>query len=130
MEDLSSGIPVKKNGKLLNLHPFLDKDVLISVDGRLQKASRGISQKHQVILSPKCHLTRLIVEEEHNKNYVWRSSNVTRLVMTSILDSQWKIVVQEDCSLLQPAFQDEGLIGAATDVTTATAASYTLAPIL
>jgi hypothetical protein len=39
LEDLSSEIPVKNNSKLLNLHPFLDKDVLIRVGRRLREAS-------------------------------------------------------------------------------------------
>jgi hypothetical protein len=47
-----------------------------------------------------------------------------------VLDSQWEITVQEGCSLLHPVFQDEGLIGEATDGTTPTAASYFRTPIL
>jgi hypothetical protein len=56
---------VTKNSKLLNLHPVLDKNVLIRMGGRLQEASIDSLQKHQIILSLKCHLTRPIVEEEH-----------------------------------------------------------------
>jgi hypothetical protein len=47
------------------VYPFLDTDMLIRVGGRLQEASTDSLQKHQIIFSPKCHITRLIVEEEH-----------------------------------------------------------------
>jgi hypothetical protein len=109
---------VKKNIKLLNLHPFLDKDAPIRVGGRLQEASIDSSQKHQIILSPKCHLTRLISEEH------------LRLLHGDPQISQWEITVQEVCSLLHPLFQDEGLMGEAADGKTSTAASYSRAPIL
>ncbi|XP_063990952.1 uncharacterized protein LOC135169656 [Diachasmimorpha longicaudata] len=47
------------------LHPFLDKDGLIRVGGRLQNAMIPYSQKHPLIL-PKSHpLTRLIIREAH-----------------------------------------------------------------
>jgi len=65
LRDLQSGRPVRKNNKLLALHPFVDKDGLIRVGGRLQAAVIDYDQKHQVILPPKCHLSELIVQHEN-----------------------------------------------------------------
>jgi len=65
LRDLQAGRPVRKNSKLLSLHPFVDKDGLIRVGGRLQAALIDYDQKHQVILTPKCHLSELIVQHEH-----------------------------------------------------------------
>jgi hypothetical protein len=65
LRDLQAGRPVRKNSKLLHLHPFVDKDGLIRVGGRLQAAALDYDQKHQVILPAKCHLSILIVQQEH-----------------------------------------------------------------
>ena len=65
LRDLQAGQPVRKNSKLLARHPFLDKDGLIRVGGRLQAAALDYDQKHQVILPPKCHLSELIFQHEH-----------------------------------------------------------------
>ena len=65
LRDLQAGHPVGKSSKLLALHPFVDKDGLIRVGGRLQAAVLDYNQKHQVISPPKCHLSELIVQHEH-----------------------------------------------------------------
>jgi hypothetical protein len=53
LKDLQAGRPTRKNSKLVALHPFLDKDGLIGVGGKLQAAVLDYDQKHQVILPPK-----------------------------------------------------------------------------
>jgi hypothetical protein len=65
LKDLLAWRPVRKHSKLLALHPFLDKDGLIRVGGRLQPAILDYDQKHQMILPPKGHLSELIVQHEH-----------------------------------------------------------------
>jgi hypothetical protein len=57
LRDLQAGRPVRKSSKLLSLHPFVDKDGLIRVGGRLQFAVLDYDQRHQVILPSKCHLS-------------------------------------------------------------------------
>ena len=52
LRDLQAGRPVRKSSKLLSLHPFVDKDGLIRVGGRLQAAVLDYDRKHQVILYP------------------------------------------------------------------------------
>jgi hypothetical protein len=67
LQDLQAGRPVKKNNKLLSLHPFVVKDGLIRVGGRLQAAVLDYDQKHQVILPSKCHLSKFIAQHEHTR---------------------------------------------------------------
>ena len=65
LRNLQAERPVRKNSKLQALHPFVDKDGLTRVGGRLQAAVLDYDQKHQVILPPKCHLSELIFQHEH-----------------------------------------------------------------
>jgi len=67
LQDLKAGRPVKKNNKLLPLHPFVDKDGLIRVGGRLQAEVLDYDQKHQVIITSKCHLSKLFAQHEHTR---------------------------------------------------------------
>jgi len=53
LKDLRAGRPIRKNSKLLALHPFLDQDGLIRVGRRFQAAVLDYDQKDQVILPPK-----------------------------------------------------------------------------
>jgi len=46
LRDLQAGCPVKKSSKLFSLHPFVDKDALIRVGGRLRAAVLDYDQKH------------------------------------------------------------------------------------
>jgi N-acyl-D-aspartate/D-glutamate deacylase len=45
LKDLRVGGPIRKHSKLLALHPFLDKDGLIRVGGRLQAAVLDYDKK-------------------------------------------------------------------------------------
>lgn len=51
-------------GKLQRLNPFLDKDGILRVGGRLKHSTMPFSQKHPIIL-PKSCITTLIIENEH-----------------------------------------------------------------
>jgi hypothetical protein len=67
LKDLQTGRPTRKNSKLVAVHPFLDKDGLIRVGGRLEASVLDYYQKHQVILPHKCHQSELIVQHEHTR---------------------------------------------------------------
>ncbi|XP_068987944.1 uncharacterized protein [Bombus flavifrons] len=54
-------------GKLRRLNPFLDKDGILRVGGRLGHSPMPFSQKHPIIL-PKSSVTALIIEHEHLLN--------------------------------------------------------------
>ncbi|XP_071878302.1 uncharacterized protein [Bombus fervidus] len=51
-------------GKLQRLNPFLDKDGMLRVGGRLSHSTLPFNQKHPIIL-PKSFVTSLIIEHEH-----------------------------------------------------------------
>ncbi|XP_046145012.1 uncharacterized protein LOC123988552 [Osmia bicornis bicornis] len=51
-------------GKLQRLNPFLDKEGILRVGGRLKNSSIPFSQRHPIVL-PKARVTSLIIESEH-----------------------------------------------------------------
>lgn len=68
----SEDIDKIKNNKycsppLQKLKPFLDKNGLVRVGGRLSKAGLEYSQKHPVVLPRRDHVVNLIVEYFHRK---------------------------------------------------------------
>ena len=52
-------------GKLKRLNPFLDKDGVLRVGGRLRHSILPFSQRHGIIL-PKSDVTTLILTHEHH----------------------------------------------------------------
>ncbi|XP_060823984.1 uncharacterized protein LOC132911379 [Bombus pascuorum] len=54
-------------GKLQRLNPFLDKDRMLRVGGRLSHSTLPFNQKHPIIL-PKFTVTALKIEHEHRLN--------------------------------------------------------------
>ncbi|XP_076660602.1 uncharacterized protein LOC143363961 [Halictus rubicundus] len=51
-------------GKLQQLNPFIDKDGILRVGGRLKNSRIPFAQKHPIVL-PKARITALIIEHEH-----------------------------------------------------------------
>lgn len=66
---LSKGKMVPSNSKLKSLAPFLDNDDLIRVGGRLQNSSLGFDQKHPILLPANHKLTKLLIENIHEKTF-------------------------------------------------------------
>ncbi|XP_037931348.1 uncharacterized protein LOC119666139 [Teleopsis dalmanni] len=50
--------------KICSLYPFLDKNEILRVRGRLENSPFSFARKHPILL-PKCHLTMLIVDDYH-----------------------------------------------------------------
>nr|CAI5856921.1 unnamed protein product [Callosobruchus analis] len=67
--DLESNRKINKKSKLLMLNPFLDKNNVLRVGGRLKNSAYSYDKRHPMILSPKHHLSKLIFEREHLKLY-------------------------------------------------------------
>lgn len=65
MHYLKKGEPVPSHSRLQPLNPFLDKDGLIRVGGRLKNAALPFEQRHPLILPKDNHVTRLLIEAEH-----------------------------------------------------------------
>ena len=53
LKQLKQSMPVGKSSKLVSLHPFLDKDGLIRVGGRLKHAHISFNKKHPIVLPGK-----------------------------------------------------------------------------
>lgn len=51
--------------KIVNLNPFVDAEGVLRVGGRLAKTELPFDEKHPVILSKQCRLTRLIIDDSH-----------------------------------------------------------------
>ncbi|XP_071574572.1 uncharacterized protein, partial [Temnothorax nylanderi] len=65
VQDLENGQEVHRKSKLRPLDPFLDKEGLIRIGGRLRHAAMSEDQKHQIILPAKHFVTNLIMKSEH-----------------------------------------------------------------
>jgi len=89
LRNLQAGRPVRKNSKLLALHPFVDKDGLIRVGERLQAAVIDYDQKHQVILPP----IRTDCSARAYKASAWRASTHAFLSLPTFLYHQRKDAV-------------------------------------
>ncbi|XP_076549204.1 uncharacterized protein LOC143306713 [Osmia lignaria lignaria] len=58
---------VDNKSRLIPLKPFLDKQGILRVGGRLIHSELPKEQKHQIILPSDHHITRLIIREEHER---------------------------------------------------------------
>jgi hypothetical protein len=67
IRDLQANRHSTVKGKLQRLNPFLDKDGMLRVGGRLRHSTLPFNQKHPIIL-PKSTTTALIIEHEHLLN--------------------------------------------------------------
>ena len=56
---------ISKSSSILPLHPFLGKDGLLHLGGRLSHADIVFIQKHPIIMSAKDELTRRVFEQTH-----------------------------------------------------------------
>lgn len=68
LQTLNRKSPVHHDSKLASLNPFIDKDGLIRVGGRLQNARLPYAQRFPVVLAPSSVLTKLIIQDMHLKN--------------------------------------------------------------
>ncbi|KAL0859999.1 hypothetical protein ABMA27_010314 [Loxostege sticticalis] len=67
IECIKKGVDYKTNHScyLKMLHPFIDDKGLLRVGGRLQNSNLPFTKKFPIILPKKCHVTRLIIRNEH-----------------------------------------------------------------
>lgn len=68
MRELKSGNGLLSKSKLLRLRPFLDKDELIIVGGRLKNASLiDIRHRHPIVLPADSTFTMLLFRDQHER---------------------------------------------------------------
>lgn len=68
-QSLSKGKHLPSSSKLLSLQPFLCKDGLIRVGGRLRQAKISFNIKHQILLPRNHHITTIIVWSIHQNHF-------------------------------------------------------------
>lgn len=68
ISDLKKSNKVSTCSKLRSLNPFLDKNSIIRVGGRLNLSNLNFEQKHQIILPSSSKLTTLIFQYFHKKD--------------------------------------------------------------
>nr|CAH7760137.1 unnamed protein product [Callosobruchus chinensis] len=68
LKALVSGDSISKSN-ILNLSPFVDKDGILRVGGRLRNSPYVFDKKHPILLPPKCHLSLLIFRSKHLQLY-------------------------------------------------------------
>lgn len=68
INELKLNNAVHKSSALANMSPFLDKDEIIRVGGRLRNAPLAFDKKHQIILPKNHDLTKMIIRHFHVVN--------------------------------------------------------------
>lgn len=69
ISDLLQEGKVKSKSKILKLNPYLDKDGLLRVLGRLRNASISEDMKYPLIIPNRGHLTDLIIDHAHKRTF-------------------------------------------------------------
>ncbi|XP_065926153.1 uncharacterized protein [Magallana gigas] len=64
---LKDSTPLPRKSALVQLNPFLDKDGILRVGGRLSQSPLPINQKHPIIIDRKSHAAILLVRHYHEK---------------------------------------------------------------
>lgn len=65
IDHLREGRPLHKGSSIAPLDPFLDKDGLVRVGGRLSRADLKNMEKHPILLPGKHHVSKLLVRHFH-----------------------------------------------------------------
>ncbi|XP_029162386.1 uncharacterized protein LOC114936252 [Nylanderia fulva] len=65
---LKKGNALTSASSLKSLSPFLDKQGLIRVGGRLEKSQLGYDARHPILLPKNHRLTQLVIKKEHTRN--------------------------------------------------------------
>jgi len=66
LNSLNKNEKIKISSKIPSLHPFIDQDKIIRVEGKLQNFNARFGIKHQTILD-RGHIFSLIIEDAHNQ---------------------------------------------------------------
>ena len=66
MKMLNNGMAIKSSSQLCSLNPFIGKDGLLRVGGRLRRSAEEFEMKHPIIIPKKTTLTTLILRHCHN----------------------------------------------------------------
>lgn len=84
---LSKDCLLNPKSKLLSMSPFLDDNNLIRVGGRIDSSNYAYENKHPIVLDSSHHLTKLLFEREHLRNF----HAGPQLLLASVRQSVWPI---------------------------------------
>jgi hypothetical protein len=65
IKDLKEQQEIASSSSIKTPHPFIDKEGLLRVGGRLQQSMLPYQAMHQMILPANHHFTKLVVSAEH-----------------------------------------------------------------
>ena len=89
IKNLKKNGKVNQNSSLSRLCPFIHKDGLLRVGGKLGKTSLTLGQKHQVIIPKDHRIGKLIVHDYHNATHVG-----TNWLLSLILNKYWIVRIK------------------------------------
>lgn len=78
---------ISNKSQILSFNPFLDKDGIIRVGGRIQNSLQSYDEKHPILLPQSHHLTQLIITDAHQRCM----HGGTQLTMAYIRRKYWII---------------------------------------
>ena len=67
IRNLEKGKPPSKKSPIISLNPYIDEEGILRVGGRLAHSNLSAKQKHQMILAPQDHLTKLFIDKAHSE---------------------------------------------------------------
>ncbi|XP_055922692.1 uncharacterized protein LOC129953468 isoform X1 [Eupeodes corollae] len=85
IKSLTTKKEISFKSKILNLHPFVDKNNQLRVGGRLRFANIDDDSKYPLILSGSCNLSKLLVADAHLKTL----HGGQQLIMSYIRTKYW-----------------------------------------
>lgn len=88
-KELSRNREVDRHSNLNALAPFLDKDNILRVGGRLEPADIAFDAKHPILLPYNDPVTRLIFEQSHKDTMHCGPQAATRQRYWTIKGKQW-----------------------------------------
>lgn len=109
--ELEKSKELSSNSKLLNLRPFLDKNKILRVGGRLVNAQISYEQQHPIILAQKHKFTEMIVLNEHIKNLHAGNQTLLSIVRLRFWPIQGKNVVKKVIRTCVRCFRAKPKIG-------------------
>ncbi|XP_025987222.1 uncharacterized protein LOC113003168 [Solenopsis invicta] len=103
---LLKGQVINPASRILSLSPFVDKDKLIRVDGRLGNSNLSSDMRHPILLPQNHILTQRIIERERAQCTRWRAGHDGRS-KAALLANLSSIGYAKNIKKLRDVFQDE-----------------------
>ncbi|XP_043466286.1 uncharacterized protein LOC122501086 [Leptopilina heterotoma] len=87
IKSLTNDESLHRSSSLTSLNPFLDKDGLLRVGGRLKNSTLSYNERYPIILPKSHHITILIIRFEHEINY----HSGSQATLNAVRSNYWPI---------------------------------------